>query len=71
MFLRSLNGSALHTRRFRQTGHRLDGYGLASLALGLFVLAFSSVSSLFRLFRLFARAEERARTNFLRAKKPR
>ena len=62
MFLRSPNGSALHTRRFRQTGHRLDGYGLASLALGLFVLAFSSVS--FVSFVSSARAEEQRTDQF-------
>ena len=62
MFLRNPNGSALHTRRFRQTCHRLDGYALASLALGLFVLAFSSVSSVS--FVSSARAEEQRTDQF-------
>ena len=35
MFLRSLKVQLCTLRRFRQAFHRLDGYGLASLALGL------------------------------------
>lgn len=54
MFL-CLKGSALHIRRFQQTGFR-HGAGLASLMLGLFVLAFSSVSS--------GRAEEQRTVQF-------
>lgn len=62
MFL-CLKGSALHIRRFRQTGFR-HGAGFASLMLGLFVLAFSSVS-----FVSSGRAEEQRTVQFSASQK--